>query len=69
MQEAITKIIEYGFNKMKLKIITAFTHPGNKRSTDLLLKNNFLPDENYEYAEKGDAGELYVFYLLNTADD
>jgi ribosomal-protein-alanine N-acetyltransferase len=69
MQEAITKIIEYGFNKMKLEIITSFTHPGNKRSTDILLKNNFLLDKNYEYVEKEDAGELYVFYLVNTGDD
>jgi RimJ/RimL family protein N-acetyltransferase len=31
MQEAIAKIIKYGFNKMKLEIITAFTHAGNKK--------------------------------------
>ena len=66
MQEAISKIIEYGFNKMKLKVITAFTHPGNSRSTNLLLKNNFLPDKNYEYVEKEDAGELLVYYLKKT---
>jgi ribosomal-protein-alanine N-acetyltransferase len=63
MQEAITKIIKYGFNKMKLKVITAFTHSGNKRSSDLLLKNNFVLDKNYEYVEKEDAGGLVVYYL------
>ena len=65
MQEAITKVIEYGFNKMKLEIITAFTHAGNSRSTNLLLKNNFLLDKNYKYVEKEDAGELLVYYLRN----
>ncbi len=63
MQEAITKIIDYGFNKMKLKTVTAFTHPANNRSTNLLLKNNFCLDKNYEYAGKEDAGELLVYYL------
>ena len=63
MHEAITKIIDYGFNKMKLEIITAFTHIKNIRSTNFLLKHNFLLDKNYEYAEKEDAGELVVYYL------
>jgi len=63
MQEAITKIIEYGFNKMKLKVITAFTHINNTQSTNLLMKYNFLPDKNYEYFEREDAGELSVYYL------
>ena len=38
MHEAIPKVIDYGFNKMNLKIITAFTHANNTRSTNLLLK-------------------------------
>jgi [ribosomal protein S5]-alanine N-acetyltransferase len=63
MKEAIPKIIEYGFNKMKLEIITAFTHPGNNRSTNLLMKYNFLPDKSYEYVEREVAGELSVYYL------
>jgi len=65
MQEAVTKIIEYGFNKMRLKVITAFTHPNNNRSTSLLLKHNFLLDKNYKYVEGEDAGELSVYYLIN----
>ena len=69
MQEAITKVTDYGFNKMKLKIITAFTHPGNYQSTNLLLKNNFLLDKNYEYVGREDGGELLVYYLINTADE
>ena len=64
MQESVAKIIEYGFNKMKLKVITAFTHPGNNRSTGLLLKYNFLLDKNYKYVEREDAGRLSVYYLI-----
>jgi [ribosomal protein S5]-alanine N-acetyltransferase len=63
MQEAIKKIIDYGFNKMGLKIITAFTHPGNYKSTNLLLKNNFLLDNNNDYVSAEDAGEQSVYYL------
>jgi ribosomal-protein-alanine N-acetyltransferase len=66
MREAISKIIEHGFNKMKLEIITAFTRPDNSRSTNLLMKYNFLPGKNYEYVEREDAGELSVYYLKKT---
>ena len=67
MQEAIPEIIKYGFNKMKLEIITAFTHPGNNGSTNLLLKYNFLLDKNYEYVGKEEAGEHSAYYLKRPA--
>lgn len=41
MKEALSKIIDYGFQKMKLKEIEAFTNPLNDSSTRLLEKNNF----------------------------
>lgn len=63
MNEAIREVIEYGFNKIKLEIITACTHIDNTRSTNVLIKNNFLLDKNYEYVEKKEAGELCVYYL------
>ena len=65
MQEAISTVTDYGFNKMKLKVITAFTHINNTRSTNVLLKNKFLPDNNYKYAGKEEAEELLVYYLTN----
>ncbi len=67
MHEAIRKVIEYGFNKMKLEIITACTYADNRRSTNVLIKNNFTLDTNYEYVGKKDAGELLVYYLKNEA--
>lgn len=67
MQEAIPEIIKYGFNKMKLEIITAFTHSANNKSIKLLVKNNFLLDKNYEYVGKGEAGEHSAYYLKRPA--
>ena len=43
MQEAVEEVIEYGFDTIGLKIITALTHPQNEPSIKLLelsLKNN-----------------------------
>ncbi|MEP7265618.1 MAG: GNAT family N-acetyltransferase [Bacteroidota bacterium] len=41
MNEALIKVIDFGFNKMKLKTIDAFTHKDNESSTKLLLRNKF----------------------------
>lgn len=66
MQEAITKVIDYCFRKMKVKTITALPHPDNRKSINILLRNKFIPDEDYEFVSKEDAGELLVYYLVNT---
>lgn len=41
MHEALVKIIDYGFNAIKLKTIDAYTHEHNSNSIELLLRNNF----------------------------
>jgi len=41
MNEALAKVIAFGFNEMKLKTIEAYTHEHNEGSIRLLLKNNF----------------------------
>lgn len=41
MSEAFVKVIDFGFNTMKLKEIDAYTHENNEASIRLLLKNNF----------------------------
>lgn len=53
MTEALTKVIDFGFNTMKLKTIEAYTHKDNKGSIQVLTKNNFklktdaeMPNEN-----------------------
>lgn len=42
MQEVIIKVIDYGFETMKLKSIDADLHPNNAKSINLLEKNSFV---------------------------
>lgn len=60
MQEAIEKIIDYGFNTMNLKTIDAYTHEKNESSIKLLIRNGFVPGTN----PKDGAGENRVFFVL-----
>jgi len=42
MQEALQTVINFVFQTLKLKKIIAHTHPENLKSTNLLLKFNFI---------------------------
>ncbi|MGK2860880.1 MAG: GNAT family N-acetyltransferase [Chitinophagaceae bacterium] len=42
MQEALSKVIEYGFTVMKLQALDAVLHPDNINSARLLEKNGFV---------------------------
>ena len=44
MDEAVKKIIEFGFGELSLMAIYAFTHRDNSRSSNLLIRNQFVPD-------------------------
>jgi [ribosomal protein S5]-alanine N-acetyltransferase len=53
MSEASKVVIEYGFKKMELKTIEAFTHKNNRASIALLEKQKFvfepeIKDEGFE---------------------
>ncbi|HKR05969.1 MAG TPA: GNAT family N-acetyltransferase [Bacteroidia bacterium] len=48
MQEALTKVVEFGFQTMQLKTIVAFTNKDNEPSKKLLERNNFRIDESME---------------------
>lgn len=61
MQEALVKVIEFGFNKMKVKTIEAFTHEDNEPSKKLLLRNNFQQDFN----RKLEKGSKDIVFVLN----
>lgn len=42
MSESLQKVIHFGFSKLNLKAIEAFTHKNNESSIALLNKNNFI---------------------------
>ncbi len=42
MKEAIAEVINYAFQTLQFQKIVAFTHNGNKRSTNVLMKLNFI---------------------------
>lgn len=46
MSEALKKVLKFGFNKMKLKTIEAFTHENNIASIALLKKHCFIYQPN-----------------------
>ena len=48
MQEALLKVIDFGFEQMKLKTITAVPSGNNIKSRKLLEKNNFKLDSNLQ---------------------
>jgi ribosomal-protein-alanine N-acetyltransferase len=56
MNEALAKVLEYGFNLMKLHSVQANVNPGNMASIKLLERNGFAREayfkENYFYDGK-----------------
>lgn len=60
MNEALAKIIDFGFNTMKLSTITAYTHKDNEGSINLLLKNKFKPGNTQK-----EVGSNRVFFSLS----
>ena len=58
MQEAITAVIRFGFEQLKLKTITAFPRQDNSKSIQLLEKNNFSVDSGMQ------TEDAYIPYLL-----
>ena len=67
MQEAIEKVLEYGFATMHLHSVEANVNPANEASVKLLEKNNFIREahfkENYYY--DGKFLDSYVYSLLS----
>jgi [ribosomal protein S5]-alanine N-acetyltransferase len=57
MQEALKKVIEFGFGTMQLKTILAFTKPQNLRSVNLLRKCGFI--------ETAEAENGYMIFKLS----
>ena len=63
MSEAISKVIDYGFNEIKLHSIEAIINPGNTISRKILQKFNFIKEayfkENFFFEGKFFDSEVY----------
>jgi len=64
MYETVEKVIAYAFNTMQAKTILALTHPDNEGSLNVLKRNNFQQDVNYQYVSEEDAEGDVVYFLL-----
>jgi len=64
MQEVFPEVIRYGFEKMKLRSIEAYTLSENERSTRLLEKNSFILNGKLE-PESNDFGMTLIYFLQN----
>jgi [ribosomal protein S5]-alanine N-acetyltransferase len=66
MQEAVASVVQFAFHHLSLKYITAFTHPENTASTQVLLRNQFIPDTGYRFSTRETTQEELCFYLAHT---
>lgn len=66
MQEAITTVINYGFNVIKLHSIGAYVSPKNFASIKLLLKNKFVQEAYFkeDHLHNGRFEDTMVYSLL-----
>jgi ribosomal-protein-alanine N-acetyltransferase len=67
VSEALKKVVEYGFNEMKLHSIEAILDPENKGSEKVLLKNGFVKEAHLienEYYE-GRFLNTMIYSILN----
>jgi len=68
MQEALEKVIAYGFGPLKLKMITALLMADNIRSIKLLKRNGFQLDAGFEHVPEAATGGLAVYWLAGLVD-
>jgi len=62
MQEAVEKVIAYGFDIIQAKVIIALPRAENSNSVNLLKRSNFQLDIHHHYATEADG---YVCYYLS----
>jgi [ribosomal protein S5]-alanine N-acetyltransferase len=63
MQEAVLKVIQFGFEDLELTQIGAFTKKNNQKSIELLEKVGFFEDTSWENTE-GEYLEDYLYFSL-----
>ena len=67
MYEALQKIVDYGFNEMKLHSIEAHINPANAASAALLKKADFVQEAYFKenYCLRGEFTDTAVYSKLN----
>lgn len=66
MTEAVQGVLKYGFEELKLSLITATCYPHNKRSQKVLKKNGFIYEGTLHQAELTYNGNIFdhqCYYL------
>jgi ribosomal-protein-alanine N-acetyltransferase len=63
MKEALSKVIDFGFNQLNLQTIEAFIDENNKSSINALVKFNFIQNNAIELNKKV---KLLMFKLTST---
>ena len=66
MTEAAKAVLDYGFEKLNLALITAYCYPHNERSSNLLKRQGFKYEGTLHQAELIDKGPIYdhqCYYL------
>lgn len=65
--EATQAVLQYGFEELKLQLISANCYPHNERSQNVLKKNEFIYEGILHKAELSHDGQVYdhlCYYLL-----
>lgn len=65
MQEAIEPVIQFAFEQMNVKTLTAFTKSDNEKSVNLLKRNHFTLDNNFSYANIEELKETICYHLTH----
>lgn len=67
MKEALSEVILFGFDKMKLHSIEGRINPGNKTSASLLISTGFIKEAYFkeDYYFNGEFGDTEVYSRLD----
>ncbi len=68
IQEALTTVLQYGFNTLNLHSIEAIVNPENIASIGVLEKNNFIKEAHFKenFYSEGDFLDSAVYSLLKS---
>lgn len=68
MTESVRSVLNFGFDKLRLSLITATCYPHNKRSQQVLERNGFIYEGRLHQAEVAYDGKTYDYLCYYLAD-